>query len=87
MTRAQVRRRLALAWWRQLALTLAPLFLFNLLFGAAFEHGVLSMPLFIAGMLNTPCSNAAPNSRLNRNRGARVSANWRHQARARRRRT
>ncbi|MBU1331455.1 MAG: MFS transporter [Gammaproteobacteria bacterium] len=50
MTRAQVRRRLALAWWRQLALTLAPLFLFNLLFGAAFEHGVLSMPLFIAGV-------------------------------------
>ena len=49
MTRAQVRRRLALAWWRQLALTLAPLFLFNLLFGATFEHGVLSMPLFIAG--------------------------------------
>ncbi|MGV8843937.1 MAG: MFS transporter [Pseudomonas sp.] len=51
MTRAQVRRRLALAWWRQLGLSLAPLFVLNLLFGAdpAFMP-VLAMPLFIAGL-------------------------------------
>ena len=33
MTRGQVKRRLALAWWRQLGVALAPLFVFNLLFG------------------------------------------------------
>jgi len=51
MTREQVRRRLALAWWRQLGLSLAPLFVLNLLFGAdpAFIP-VLAMPLFIAGL-------------------------------------
>lgn len=50
MTRSQVRRRLSLAWWRQLGLTLAPLFVLNLLFGADRQPGVLAMPLFIAGL-------------------------------------
>ncbi|MDT4867996.1 hypothetical protein FQZ97_1029350 [compost metagenome] len=50
MTRSEVRRRLALAWWWQLALTLAPLLVLNLLFGADRQVGVLSMPLFIAGL-------------------------------------
>ena len=50
MTRSEVRRRLALAWWSQLALTLAPLLVLNLLFGADRQVGVLSMPLFIAGL-------------------------------------
>lgn len=50
MTRDQVRRRLALEWWRQLAVTLAPLFVLNLLFGADQKTGLLTMPLFIAGL-------------------------------------
>lgn len=50
MTRSEVRRRLALEWWRQLAVTLLPLFVLNLLFGADQQHGLLSMPLFIAGL-------------------------------------
>ncbi|WP_324733033.1 MFS transporter [Pseudomonas paeninsulae] len=49
MTRGDVRRRLALAWWWQLAVVLAPLFVLNLLFGADQHVGVLSMPMFIAG--------------------------------------
>lgn len=50
MTRSEVRRRLALAWWRQLGLTLTPLFVLNLLFGADQQTGMLTMPLFIAGL-------------------------------------
>ncbi len=50
MTRSEVRRRLALVWWRQLALTLAPLLVINLLFGAGKTVSVLAMPLFIAGL-------------------------------------
>lgn len=50
MTRGEVRRRLALEWWRQLAVTLAPLFVLNLLFGAGQQTGLLTMPLFIAGL-------------------------------------
>ena len=50
MTRAAVKRRLALLWWRQLALTLAPLFLINVLFGVGRQPGVLAMPLFVAGL-------------------------------------
>ncbi|MDH1265493.1 MFS transporter [Pseudomonas sp. GD03944] len=50
MTRNEVRRRLALVWWRQLGLTLAPLFVLNLLFGDNRQLGVLAMPLFVAGM-------------------------------------
>lgn len=50
MTRGQVRRRLALEWWRFLAVTLAPLFVLNLAFGSATKVGVLTMPLFIAGL-------------------------------------
>tara|TARA_R100001377_G_scaffold29258_1_gene15902 strand:- start:26 stop:442 length:417 start_codon:yes stop_codon:yes gene_type:complete len=50
VTRSEVRRRLALVWWRQLALSLAPLFVLNLLFGADRQLGMLAMPLFVAGM-------------------------------------
>lgn len=50
MIRAAVKRRLALLWWRQLALTLAPLFLINVLFGVGRQPGVLAMPLFVAGL-------------------------------------
>lgn len=49
MTRGQVKRRLALAWWRQLGVALAPLLVFNLLFGGG-ASTVLTMPLFIAGL-------------------------------------
>lgn len=50
MTRRERRRRLALAWWRQLGLTLAPLLLLNLLFGAERPPTLLAMPLFVAGL-------------------------------------
>ncbi|HSC83405.1 MAG TPA: MFS transporter [Pseudomonas sp.] len=50
MTRAEVRRRLALEWWRWLAFALAPLFLLNLLFGSqAPVLQMLELPLFVAG--------------------------------------
>ena len=49
MTRAQVKRRLALAWWRQLAAAVAPVLVFNALFGGG-APSVLAMPLFVAGM-------------------------------------
>jgi ribose/xylose/arabinose/galactoside ABC-type transport system permease subunit len=49
VTRGQVKRRLALLWWRHLAVALAPLLVFNLLFGGG-GHTVLSMPMFIAGL-------------------------------------
>lgn len=52
MTRSEVRRRLALEWWRQLAVSLVPLFLLNLLFGAEQQTGLLTMPLFIAGLVS-----------------------------------
>lgn len=50
MTRGEVRRRLALEWWRQLVVALAPLFVLNLLFGAEQQTGLLTMPLFIVGL-------------------------------------
>jgi hypothetical protein len=50
VTRGEVRRRLALEWWRQLAVTLVPLFVLNLLFGAEQKTGLLTMPLFIGGL-------------------------------------
>lgn len=50
MTRNQVRRRLALAWWWQVLVTLAPLFVFNGLFAEQVAHSVLAMPLFIVGL-------------------------------------
>jgi hypothetical protein len=51
VTRTEVRRRLALEWWRWLGFALAPLFFLNLLFGGNQALGtVLEMPLFIAGM-------------------------------------
>jgi len=51
VTRGNVRRRLALAWWWQLFLTLAPLFVVNGFFGSAEPMiPVLAMPFFIAGI-------------------------------------
>lgn len=49
MTRSQVKRRLELVWWRQLAVAVAPVFVFNLLFGDG-QPSILAMPLFVAGM-------------------------------------
>nr|WP_218952825.1 MFS transporter [Pseudomonas sp. BMW13] len=40
---------MALAWWRQLGVALAPLVVFNLLFGGG-STTVLTMPLFVAGL-------------------------------------
>ena len=55
MTRSEVRRRLALEWWRWLGVALSPLFLLNLLFGGSrVLPGVLEMPLFIAGLASIP---------------------------------
>lgn len=51
MTRAEVRRRLAIEWWRQLGICLGPVFLFGMVFrGSEPVMAVLEMPLFIAGM-------------------------------------
>ncbi len=53
MTRAEVRRRLAIEWWRQLALTLAPLFVLGFFFGGQPPVlALLEMPLFIAAMIS-----------------------------------
>ena len=49
MTRGEVRRRLALAWWWQVVVSLAPLLVFNGLFGGRGSSSLLAMPLFIAG--------------------------------------
>ncbi|MBV4532710.1 MFS transporter [Pseudomonas sp. SWRI107] len=49
MTRGQVKRRLALAWWQYLAVGLVPLPVMAWAFGGAVQMGVLAMPLFIAG--------------------------------------
>ena len=50
MTRNDVRRRLALAWWWQVLVTQAPLLLLNALFAAERASSLLAMPLFIAGL-------------------------------------
>ncbi|MEG1039025.1 MAG: MFS transporter [Pseudomonas sp.] len=51
MTRAQVRRRLELAWWQYLAVALAPLLVFAWAFGGGQALiPVLAMPMFIAGV-------------------------------------
>jgi hypothetical protein len=51
VTRGQVRRRLAVSWWKYLALALVPLFVINLVFGQGEAIlPVLAMPLFIAGV-------------------------------------
>ncbi len=50
MTRAEVRRRLALEWWCWLSFALAPLFFLNLLFADRQAFGsALEISLFIAG--------------------------------------
>ncbi|WP_044872633.1 hypothetical protein [Pseudomonas sp. LFM046] len=51
MTRKEVRRRLAQAWWRQVGYTLAPLLVMGYLFGDGEPVlPVLQMPLFIVGL-------------------------------------
>jgi hypothetical protein len=50
VTRSEVRRSLALEWWRYLAAALVPLFVLNLLFGGGPGSAVLHMPLFIGGL-------------------------------------
>ena len=53
MTRGQRRRRLSFSWWQQLVLTLLPLVLINVFFGASEPLlPKLAMPLFIAGLLS-----------------------------------
>ena len=42
MTRGEVRRRLAMEWWRQLALTLAPVFVFSLPQFHAYKRGLIA---------------------------------------------
>ncbi len=50
MTRGQVKRRLALAWWQYLAVGLVPLLVMAWAFGGSEALiPVLAMPLFIAG--------------------------------------
>ena len=50
MTRAEVKRRLALAWWQYLAVGLVPLPVMAWAFGGGDALiPVLAMPLFIAG--------------------------------------
>ena len=52
MTRGQRRRRLSFSWWQQLVLTLLPLVLINVFFGASEPLlPELAMALFIAGVL------------------------------------
>ncbi|WP_248805534.1 MFS transporter [Pseudomonas sp. MWU13-2100] len=51
MTRGQVKRRLAVGWWKQLVLSVLPLFVANWFFGQAEPLlPVLAMPFFIAGV-------------------------------------
>lgn len=51
MTRAEVRRRLELAWWQYLAVALAPLLVFAWAFGDVQSLiPILAMPVFIAGV-------------------------------------
>ncbi|ATR84941.1 MFS transporter [Pseudomonas sp. FFUP_PS_473] len=51
MTRAQVRRRLSIAWWQHLLIALAPLFVFNWAFGDREALlPILAMPMFIASV-------------------------------------
>lgn len=51
MTRSEVRQKLEMQWWRQLGLTLAPLLVVCVFFGASEPLiPVLAIPLFIAGI-------------------------------------
>lgn len=51
MTRGEVRRRLAVQWWRQLLLSLAPLLAMSLIFGGESSLlAILEMPLFIGAL-------------------------------------
>ncbi|AOE83326.1 MFS transporter [Pseudomonas sp. TCU-HL1] len=53
MTRKEVRRQLALAWWRQLGYTLVPLLVMSYLFGDGEPlWPMLQMPLFIAALVS-----------------------------------
>ena len=50
MTRSSVPRRLALAWWWQLGLTLAPLLVTSVFFASSAGPSVFAIPLFVAGL-------------------------------------
>lgn len=51
MTRGQVKRRLSVGWWKQLVLSVLPLFVANWLFGQTDALlPVLAMPFFIGGV-------------------------------------
>ena len=51
MTRGQVKRRLSVGWWKQLVLSVLPLFVANWFFGRSEPLlPVLAMPFFIAGV-------------------------------------
>lgn len=53
MTRKEVRRRMARAWWLQVGYTLVPLLVMGYLFGDGEPAlPVLQMPLFIAGLVS-----------------------------------
>lgn len=53
MNRNNTRRRFALAWWWQLVLTLAPLFVFSNTFDSSNAIlPVLAMPFFVAGLIS-----------------------------------
>jgi hypothetical protein len=52
VTRIQQRRRLALEWWLLLAAIVLPVLVLNTLFGDSFEHGKLTMPVFMAGLIS-----------------------------------
>ncbi|GGU58900.1 hypothetical protein GCM10009504_14900 [Pseudomonas laurentiana] len=51
MTRAQVRRRLSIAWWQHLLIALVPVFVFNWAFGDREALlPILAMPMFIVSV-------------------------------------
>ncbi|KIU51126.1 MULTISPECIES: hypothetical protein [Pseudomonas] len=51
MTRGQVKRRLAFAWWQFFAIALAPLLVFGWAFGGSVARvPLLVMPVFLAGL-------------------------------------
>ncbi|QEY61114.1 MFS transporter [Metapseudomonas lalkuanensis] len=53
MTRKEVRRRLAMTWWRQVGFTLVPLLVMGYLFGDGEPVlPVLQMPLFIGALVS-----------------------------------
>ncbi|WXL26536.1 MFS transporter [Ectopseudomonas mendocina] len=52
MTRLQQRRRLAFEWWLLLLAIVLPVLVLNTLFGDNFQHGKLTMPVFMLGLIS-----------------------------------